>query len=53
MCSWILLPAIDDDAERACGALVDGNSRYCAAHHQEMLAFIASDAERSNLEHDS
>jgi hypothetical protein len=53
MCSWILLPAIDDRAEGDCGAPVDDNSRYCAAHDQEMRAFIASDAERSNLRNDS
>jgi hypothetical protein len=42
-CEWVFLPARDDKIEGACGASVDGDSRYCALHQEEILTFIASD----------
>jgi len=35
-CEWAFLPALDDKVESACGAPVDDDSRYCAAHQEEM-----------------
>jgi hypothetical protein len=41
-CERVFLPARNDKIEGACGAPVDGDSRYCAAHREEMDAFLAS-----------
>ena len=35
-CEWVFLPARDEPNERVCGAPIDGDSRYCAAHGEEM-----------------
>jgi hypothetical protein len=36
-CDWILIPALDDKVEGVCGATVEGDSRYCTLHDEEML----------------
>ena len=35
-CQWILVPSLDEESERVCGDPIDGESRYCAAHREEM-----------------
>lgn len=50
MCQWILLPAVDDNTEGACGAPVQSDSRYCPEHQEEMHAFITAN---SNIGSDS
>jgi hypothetical protein len=42
-CQWTFLPSLEDKREGVCGDPVEGDSRYCPAHHQEMQTFLASD----------
>lgn len=36
-CDWVFLPSLDEPNERGCFPPAVGDSRYCAAHREEML----------------